>query len=97
MLASTLAAQWVKDRLPQGGGATAAAAFLAAFAVYEGSLFAISLVFGSGLSNFTPSIVRRILAINFTAFAVLYLLHRLGVVTGIAKEPPKLAARQRRA
>ena len=96
-LASTLAAQWVKDRLPRGGGANAAGAFLAAFAVYEGSLFAISLVVGSGLSNFAPSIVRRILAINFIAFAALYLFHRLGVVAGIAKEPPKLAARQRRA
>jgi hypothetical protein len=99
-LAATLAAQWVKERLPQGGGgAFAAAAFLAAFAVYEGSLFAISLFVGSGVSNFTPSIVRRILAINFAAFAALYLLHRLGVFAGLAKEPPqhRLAARERQA
>ncbi|HXW72161.1 MAG TPA: hypothetical protein VEK34_12085 [Methylocella sp.] len=78
-LAATVAAQWVKERFPEGGGMFAAAAFLAAFAVYEGSLFVISLVLGSGLSNFTPSIVRRIFAINATAFAVLYLLDRLGV------------------
>jgi hypothetical protein len=96
-LASTLAALCVKDRFPQGGGgAIAAAAFLAAFAVYEGSLFAISLAFGSGVSNFAPSIVRRILAINVAAFAALFLIHRLGAVAGIAKEPPDLAARQRR-
>ncbi|HUB64537.1 MAG TPA: hypothetical protein VL996_08850 [Methylocella sp.] len=96
--ASTFAAQWAKGRLPQTSGAIAVAAFLAAFAVYEGSLFVISLVFGSGVSNFTPSIVRRILAINFAAFAALYLLHRLGVFAGLAKEaPPPLVARERRA
>jgi hypothetical protein len=97
-LASTLAALWVKERLPKSGGAVAAAAFLAAFAVYEGSLFAISLFFGSGISNFTPSIVRRILAINVAAFAALYLLHRLGVFAGLTKEPPqpRLTARERR-
>ncbi|MGA3341810.1 MAG: hypothetical protein ABSD11_14550 [Methylocella sp.] len=97
--AATLAAQWVKDHLQQGGGAIAAAAFLTAFAIYEGSLFAISLFFGSGISNFTPAIVRRILAINFAAFAALYLLHRLGVFAGLAKEPPqpRLTARERQA
>ena len=96
-LASTLVAQWVKDKLPQNGGALAAAAFVAAFTVYEGSLFAISLALGSGLSNFTPSIVRRILSINFAAFAALYLLHRIGVFAGLAKAAPKprLTARAR--
>jgi hypothetical protein len=63
-LASTLAAQWATERLPQVGGTVAAAAFLAAFAVYEGSLLAISLFIGSGISNFTPSIVKLILSIN---------------------------------
>jgi hypothetical protein len=93
-LASTLSAQWVKGRVPLGGGIVA---FLAAFAVYEGSLVAISFAFGSGVSNFTPSIVRRILAINFAAFAALYLIHRMGVFTGLAKpEAPRqrLAARE---
>lgn len=98
-LASTLAAFWVKDRLPHGGGAAAAAAFLAAFAVYEGSLLVISLAFGSGVSNFMPSIVRRILAINFAAFAALFLIHRLGGFAGLSKELPRssLPARERRA
>lgn len=95
-LVSTLAAQWVKGRVPWGGGAVAVAAFLAAFAVYEGSLFAISLALGSGVSNFTSSIVRRILAINFTAFAALFLIHRLGVFKGLAKDQlPRLPARGR--
>jgi hypothetical protein len=96
-LAATLAAQWVKGRVPLAGGAMA---FLAAFAVYEGSLLAISLAFASGVSNFTPSIVRRILAINFAAFAALYLIHRMGVFAGLAKpEAPrqKLRARERQA
>jgi hypothetical protein len=89
-LASTLTAQWVNDRLPQGGGTVAGAVFLAAFAVYEGSLFAISLAVGSGVSNFTPSIVSRILAINAAAFAALFLIHRLGVFAGLAKQPSQL-------
>ena len=74
--------------------------FLAAFAVYEGSLVAISLAFGSGLSNFTPSIVRRILAINFAAFAALYLIHRMGVFAGLAKPDaprPQRIPRERQA
>jgi hypothetical protein len=98
-LAATLTAQWVKHRLPKTSGAVAVAAFLATFAVYEGSLFVISLFVGSGISNFTPSILRRILAINFAAFAALYLIHRLGVFAGLSKEPPqpRLAARERQA
>lgn len=100
-LASALAALWIKALFPQAGGAMAMAAFLAAFAVYEGSLFVISLVVGSGVSNFTPSIMRRILAINFAAFAALYLLHRLGVFAGLAKEQtlepdPRLMGQERR-
>lgn len=96
-LASTLAALWAKERFPQTSGAVAVAAFLAAFAVYEGSLFAISLFVGSGVSNFTPSIVRRILAINFAAFAALYLIHSLGVFKEFAKAPPqrRFAGRER--
>jgi hypothetical protein len=97
-LASTLAAQWVKGRVPLAGGVVA---FFAAFAVYEGSLVAISLAFGSGISNFTPSIVRRILAINFAAFAALYLIHRMGVFSGLAKRAAprqqRLDARERQA
>ncbi|HUI21209.1 MAG TPA: hypothetical protein VLZ74_09215 [Methylocella sp.] len=97
-LASTFAAQSVKGLLRQNGGAAAAAAFVAAFAVYEGSLFVICLFLGTGISNFAPSIVRRILAINVTAFAALCLIHRLGVFADPAKAPSAhLAARKRAA
>jgi hypothetical protein len=93
-LLSTLAAQWVKDHLAQGHMVAAIAGFLAAFAVYEGSLFGISLALASGISNYAPSIVWRIFAINTAAFAALFLLHRLGVFAVLAKEP-RLPARER--
>lgn len=76
-LLSTLAAQWVKDHLAQSHRVAAIAAFLAAFTVYEGSLFAISLAVASGGSDYAPSIVWRIFAINTAAFAALFLVHRL--------------------
>jgi hypothetical protein len=55
----------------------AIAGFLAAFAVYEGSLFAVSFALASGVSDYAPSIVGRIFAINTAAFAALILMHRL--------------------
>ncbi|PZR83259.1 MAG: hypothetical protein DLM68_14555 [Hyphomicrobiales bacterium] len=94
-LLSTLAARWVKDRLPQSRVAPAIAAFLA-LAVYEGSLFAISLAVASGVSDYAPSIVWRIFAINTAAFAALFLGHRLGLFAGLAKES-RLPARERSA
>jgi hypothetical protein len=72
------------------------AAFLAALAVYEGSLFAISLALTSGVSDYAPSIVWRIFAINTAAFAALFLVHRLGVFAGLA-QAPRLPARERQA
>lgn len=92
-LLSTVAAQWTKDHLEQGHMVLAAAAFVAAFAVYEGTLFAISVAIGSGLSNYTPSVVRRIFAINAAAFAALYLVHSLGVFKGLGAKP-RVAARE---
>jgi hypothetical protein len=87
-LLSTLAAQWVKDHLAQSHAVAAMAAFLAAFAVYEGSLFAISLALANGVSDYAPSIVCRIFAINTAAFAALFLVHRLGVFADLAQESP---------
>jgi hypothetical protein len=70
----------------------ATAAFLAAFAVYEGTLFTISAALASGASDYTLSIVGRIFAINAAAFVALFLVHRLGVFTGFASEH-RLSAR----
>ena len=95
-LLATLAAQWIKDHLAQRHTVAAIAAFLAAFAVYEGSLFAISFALAGGVSDYVPSIVWRIFAINTAAFAALFLVHRLGVFAGLAKEP-RLPARERSA
>jgi hypothetical protein len=78
---STLAAQSAKGVLPRGGFMAAAAAFLAAFAVYEGSLFAIPAALGSGFVDYAPSIVARIFAINAAAFAALMLIRRLAAST----------------
>lgn len=92
-LLSTLAALWTKDHLARGHMIVAGAAFVAAFVVYEGTLFVISLIIGSGLSSYAPWVVRRIFAINAAAFAALYLVHRLGVFKGLAPQPA-VAARE---
>ncbi|MGH6856732.1 MAG: hypothetical protein ACRECP_03565 [Methylocella sp.] len=95
-LLSTLAARWVKDHLGQSYMVATIAAFLAAFAVYEGSLFAISLAVARRVSDYAPSLVLRIFAINTAAFAALFLVHHLGVFAGLAKVP-RLPARERSA
>jgi hypothetical protein len=76
-LVATLAARWGSGRLSQSNRfIRAGAAFMAAFAAYEGILFAISAMSVTGLSNFAPAIVLRIFLINTTAFAALLLLRR---------------------
>jgi hypothetical protein len=54
-IVSTLAALWDKDHLAQSHMVAAIAALLAALVVYEGSLFAISLVLASGVSDYAPA------------------------------------------
>jgi len=76
-LVATLAARWGSGRLSQSNRfVRAGAAFMAAFAAYEGILFAISAMSVTGLSNFAPAIVLRIFLINATAFVALLLLRR---------------------
>lgn len=76
-LLAAWAAVFVKDWVRLRPAAAATAAFLAAFAVYEGALFLISAGSGSGTSDYTVAIVSRIFAINAASFAVLFLLNRL--------------------
>ena len=89
-LVATLAAQWVSGGLSQRNrflGSTAA--FLAAFAVYEGVLCTISAMSAAGISNFAPAIVLRIFLINAAAFTVLLLLRRAMASRGLTgKEGP---------
>jgi hypothetical protein len=76
-LLATLAAQWVNGRLSGWSGVfSASAAFLAAFATYEGALLAVSALTASGLQNFAPAIVLRIFALNGASFAALLLFCR---------------------
>lgn len=49
--------------------ATVLAGFIAAFVVYEGSLYLVTAAALGGTEDFTPQIVARILAINAAGFA----------------------------
>jgi hypothetical protein len=64
---STAAAQAVTGR--RAPVTAALAAFVAAFVVYEGSLYLVSALAFGGTEDFTAAIVARILAINAAAFA----------------------------
>ena len=89
-LLSTAAAQAAMPRLARAGSAAAAlAGFAAAFLVYEGTLFLISLAVGA-TADFTADIVAWILTMNAAAMLGLMLLHRLGEIIGLA---PALRAR----
>jgi len=83
-LIATAAAQAAAPRLLHAGTAVAAlGAFAAAFSVYEGALFVISVMVGA-TADFTPAIVAWILAMNVGAMVGLMLLHRLGELAGLA-------------
>ncbi|HXM04771.1 MAG TPA: hypothetical protein VN939_19310 [Chthoniobacterales bacterium] len=58
------------------------AAFIAAFAVFQMSLYAVALFVLGGVQDFTADIVIRILAINGAAFVGLMALHGLAVTVG---------------
>ena len=68
------------------GIAGAGVAFVAAFVVYEGAVYAGCLVSNCGVSDFTPANVARIFLINAAAFGV---LAALGAFVRVA---PKTAA-----
>lgn len=84
----TIAARSAADRFERRDMLIAAlAAFTAAFAVYEGSLFVVSTTLLGGLEDFAPAIVARILEINAAAFFGLLILNRLGKAAGFAGGP----------
>jgi hypothetical protein len=80
---ATLAAHWAK-RLFKGTTwiADYVAAFLAAFAIFEGVLFVVGLLLLGGMEDFAPGIVGRIFAINSAAFLGLLILNWLARVSG---------------
>lgn len=85
-LLATIAAISVKAWFPKSRLRAAGLAFLAAFAAYEGFLFGITLAFKSDLSAYEPVVISRILAINATAFAMFFLLHRFASAFGASAE-----------
>lgn len=88
-MTATLAALWVKGRC---AGLHPAAVFLstfiAAFACYEGGFFLISLLTGSGLYAYAPSIVLRIFELNAVAFGGLLVIRRIAVAIGLTTDRP---------
>jgi hypothetical protein len=86
---TTLAAIELTRRVArQGIVITALISFAGAFAVYEGSLFLVSVTWLGGTEDFVPAIVAYILAINAGAFLGLMVLHRVGVAIGFASKLP---------
>jgi len=59
------------------------AAFIAAFAIFEVSLYAVAVFVLGGVQDFTANIVVRIFAINSAAFIGLLALHWLAVTVGL--------------
>lgn len=86
---STLAAQAAAPRLAQTDTVAAVVAFAAAFVVYEGALFAVSLALGA-TEDFALDIVAWILAMNAGVMLALMLLSRLGATVGAAPAAPTL-------
>jgi hypothetical protein len=87
-LLATLAGQWIAGRFANAHGAfTATATFLAAFAVYEAALFAVSATLLGGTEIYTAAIQGRIFAINAAAFVGLLALHRLASSVGLVNRP----------
>jgi len=82
-LAATLGAIWTRDHLHIGRFATIGAAFLVAFVVYEGLLFAATAISGHGFEAYAMPVVARIFGINAAAFVGLLALHRLAAAVGV--------------
>jgi len=85
---TTVAAQQAARRL-SGTGLVAAwcGAFVAAFVVYEGALFLVSVSVMGGTEDFAPAIVGEIATINAAAFVGLLVLNRLAAIVGLGAKP----------
>jgi hypothetical protein len=87
-LLATWTARLTVTRLQAAAPLTRAlSALLGAFAVYEGTLFAVAVSGLGGTESFTLGIVTRILAVNAVSFVGLYGLHRVGAVIGFSSSP----------
>jgi hypothetical protein len=87
-IVATIAGQWTVLRSVGVARALSfAATFLIAFAVYEATLFAISIALLGGTEVFTAVIQGRIFAINGVVFVALLVLNRLAVSVGLVANP----------
>ncbi len=87
-LLSVFAAEFGAKHFTGANGILASiAAFLTAFAVYEGLLFVASHIVQSGIENYTAAIVGRVFAINAIAFIGLLAVNKLGASAGLAPAP----------
>jgi hypothetical protein len=83
-VAATLAGQWAARRLADTGQfVSSAVTFLAAFAVYEGVLFAVAVALLGGTEDFTGTIISWIFAVNAAALVGLFALNRFGISVGL--------------
>jgi hypothetical protein len=86
---ATLAARWTTRALNKAvWTGRYLAAFAAAFAVFEGVLFLVSLVILGGTEDFTPPIVGWIFAVNASALIGLFVLNWLAVLIGLIPTLP---------
>ncbi|HLI21517.1 MAG TPA: hypothetical protein VKV32_10395 [Stellaceae bacterium] len=87
-LLSTLAARAVSTRMRSARWiAVVVASFVAAFVVYEGSLYLVAAAWLGGSEDFAPSIVVEILELNAAACIGLLVLNRLGETMGLSASP----------
>jgi hypothetical protein len=70
-----------------GSARVIVAAFLAAFAGYELTLYAASFVLPTGAEAFSPPVVRHIFYVNAIALVGLLALHRLALATAGGIQP----------
>ena len=79
---ATLSSRWIYRHSKTPYLFRLTTAFIAAFAVFEVSLYAVALFVLGGVQDFTADIVIRILAINAGAFVGLLALNWLAVTVG---------------
>jgi hypothetical protein len=95
---STAAARLASTRLAASTYAmTLIASFVAAFIVYEGSLYLVSAAWLGGTDAYAASTVASIAGLNALAFVGLLVLERLGRMLGLVAVPSFAMARPRHA
>jgi hypothetical protein len=80
---ASLSSRWIYDHSKTPYLFRLVAAFIAAFAIFQVSLYAVAAFVLGGVRDFTADIVVRIFAINGGAFIGLLALHWLAVTVGL--------------